>query len=704
MGKRSRVRVEHPDVQKTTHSNILENGFGGGAWGGVGIGGGLNDFGFPGDQNTAFTPAISNPTTAFINLRWFLVSNDRQFLSEMYVELGLVQAIVDIPVDDALRGGVEIKSKELSEEQLEELTNSVDRDDDLTTVGQGAKWTRHYGGGGILILTDQDPKEPLSMDQIGPDDPLEFRAVDMWELFWDKSNTQGYDPSIQSEDFDFYTYYGLPVHKSRVMRMVGITAPSFIRPRIRGWGVSVIETLIRSLNQYLKATDLGFQVLDEFKIDVYKIKNLVNTLMQPQGFSSVRKTIAQINRMKNYQNAIVIDSEDEYIQKQLSFSGLAETMQGIRMQVASDMRMPMIKLFGTPATGLNAGDEDSIEVYNSMVESQVRNKIKYIILRMLEIKCQKLFGFVPEDLSLSFKPLRVMSEEQEQKIKDSKLKRLIDAKTAGLISPDEARDGINRAKVFDISLTGPAPVPVSQSMPGMPQPGPDGGEQSQSMGGYNQDTVREGTNDPYIPEDTDNPGADRLDSRKPRATTVGGAPKDIMKKSGAPKTDSAPPPPRSSDEPDSIARFKPKKETSTKTKMNAIPSISSVYAHTPVDPPEADGLPPGTTDPRAPVVKKYTGRQLANRFFALNSIDFDKASYELDGGDGWIDSRRLGFYEHVGDPGLLSRCKDESRQAYGSENEKFTLWLYLKKGGKIKEFEYNAQEEEGGRRSTHGAR
>src|SRR5580698_1305599 len=208
----------------------------------------------------------------------------------------------------------------------------------------------------------------------------------MWELFWDKQNTEGYDPAIQTEDFEYYNYYGEQIHKSRVMRLKGFTSPSFIRPRLRGWGFSVVEVLVGSLNQYLKATDLSFQVLDEFKIDVFKIKNLVNTLMSPMGQQKVNQRVQMANYQKNYQNALVMDSEDDWDHKQLSFAGLAETMAGIRMQVAADMRMPITKLFGTSASaGIGNTDQNDMENYNSMVESQVRNKSKYDVLRICEI-------------------------------------------------------------------------------------------------------------------------------------------------------------------------------------------------------------------------------------------------------------------------------------------------------------------------------
>lgn len=398
-----------------------------------------------------FGQQLSQPTTVFKNLRWYLVSNERQLLSEAYAEIGLIQAICDIPVDDGLRGGVTIKSKQLDESQIEELQVSMERDDDLNTAGTGIKWNRLYGGGGVLIVTDQDPSLPLDVEAIKPDSALSFRAVDMWELFWNAQNIEGYSPELQDEEFEYYDYYSKKLHKSRVEVMKGITTPSFIRPRLRGWGVSVVETLVRSINQYLKATDLTFEVLDEFKLDIYKIKNLTNSLLSPNAGAAVRRRIQAANAEKNFQSAITMDSEDDYIQKQLSFAGLAEVMGQIRMQVASDMRMPMSKLFGIGSQGFSSG-EDDIENYNSMVESQVRNKCKFIILRMIELKCQKFFGFIPDDLAIEFEPLRILSAEQEENVKTQKFARLMQAQQVGLISEQEFRDACNKDNLFSVQL------------------------------------------------------------------------------------------------------------------------------------------------------------------------------------------------------------------------------------------------------------
>jgi hypothetical protein len=266
----------------------------------------------------------------------------------------------------------------------------------------------------------------------------------------------------QNVAVEYYNYYGVELHHSRVMLMIGIEAPSFVRPKLRGWGVSVVETLVRSINQYLKATDLSFEVLDEFKLDVYKIKNLANTLLSPGGTEAIQRRVTIANRQKNYQNALTMDSEDDFDHKQLSFSGLAEVMSGIRMQVASDMRMPLTKLFGISAAGFSSG-EDDIENYNAMVEGQVREKCKYEVLKMLEYRCQQLFGVIPDDLTVDFKPMRILSSEQEENVKTQKFNRLLAAKTAGEITSEEFRDACNRDALLSIQLEGEVSLEVEDT-------------------------------------------------------------------------------------------------------------------------------------------------------------------------------------------------------------------------------------------------
>lgn len=696
----------------------------------------FNPFNMPSGSGFPGTEQISNTDTLFKNLRWYLVSNFRQLLSELYVEIGLVQTVVDIPVDDAFRGGVEIKSQQLDEDQLAELAAKLDREDDFTTAAQACKWTRLFGGAGIIILTDQDPEEPLDVKAIGPDTPLEFRAVDMWELFWDKQNTEGYNPSTQEQNFEHYSYYGEKVHKSRVLRLKGMAAPSFIRPRLRGWGFSVVEILVRSINQYLKATDLGFEVLDEFKVDVYKIKNLVNTLMSPNGQQKISQRVQLANYQKNYQNAVVMDSEDDWDHKQLSFAGLAEAMQGIRMQVAADMRFPITKLFGQSVSGgMGNTDQNDMENYNAMVESQVRGKIKYDILRLIEIRCQQLFGVVPDDLTITFKPLRELSAEQQENVKTQKFNRLAQAKERGDISTIEFREACNKGALFDITLdvTADELNPEDPQIEGIladdgePEPGEEGGPEAEG-----EDAVK---------------NAEWEEDKHPRADDGkfgaggGGAsektPKGKAKKPAKAAGESAgafkgfaetKAPERSGDRggsekfalyfakaaaatnPKEKELFEAKRDEALAAHKAAVVDYNKMLK----EGKDKKDITPEQQKEISDKVSKFMGEilkreVLRNALYRLgmeimpapytslerivrtmfkaiaNSAEFDKASYEADGGDDWIHPGRKELFENPGnvDEALWARAKQASQAALGEIRWQFVVFMYKKLGGKF---------------------
>lgn len=390
---------------------------------------------------------LSQTTTQYLNLRYYLISNDRSLLSWMYNEHGIVQTLVDQPVDDAFRDGFSIKTDLADEDEVREIDSYLEKTRFVETVKDAVKWSRLFGGGAILIMTDQKPDTPLEPSQISENSNLEFRAVDMWELM---GAEQGMDAAGYI-DPEYYMYYGKRIHKSRVYRICGKTPPSFIRRQARGWGVSVCEKLVRSINQFMKNQNVIFELMDEAKVDVYKIDGFTTALSNPQGTEAITKRVQLANQVKNFQNAIVMDKEDEYDQKQINFAGMSEVLKQIREQLAADLKMPVTKLFGISSSGFNSG-EDDIENYNAMIESEIRSQIKYILIDLLGLVFLKHGIAIPEDLSVEFSQLRMMSTEQEEMAKTNEYNRIISAFQSGLISGEEAQQAINKANLMPIII------------------------------------------------------------------------------------------------------------------------------------------------------------------------------------------------------------------------------------------------------------
>lgn len=406
-------------------------------------------FGTWGMASNPFSPQNSRLDTMFINTRWALVTNFRSILSEAYAEFGIVQTLVDQPVSDAFRSGYIVKTDQLDDSQKRKLYYYVERNRVNETIEEALNWSRLFGGGGIIINTDQKPDTPLDYSKITEDTPLEFLAADMWELYTD---IPMWNPWENMSQASVYNYYGMRLNRSRVLPIMGKKPPSFIRNRLRGWGMSELERVIRSINSYLKNQDLIFELLDEAKIDVYQLNGFNSAMLTAQGTKVAEKRVQTANTLKSYLNALVLDTSDKYEQKQLSFNGLSDILNQIRQGVAADLKMPLTKLFGVSAAGFNSG-EDDIENYNSMIESEVRSKAKPVVVEVLGVICQKLFGFVPDDMNIEFKSLRILSAEQEENMKNSKFNRLIEAVANGLATPEQFMIGCNNDDLLPITFT-----------------------------------------------------------------------------------------------------------------------------------------------------------------------------------------------------------------------------------------------------------
>jgi hypothetical protein len=112
-------------------------------------------------------------------------------------------------------------------------------------------------------------------------------------------------------------------------------------------------------------------------------------------------------------------------------------MQG-RMDLAAALRFPLTKLFGDSSTGFGGG-QDAQENYNSVV-SGMREGAEPILLEVAGLRCQQRFGFLPEDLSLEWKPLREMDGPDEAQVQEAKSKRVLDYFDRDLMDGKEASE------------------------------------------------------------------------------------------------------------------------------------------------------------------------------------------------------------------------------------------------------------------------
>jgi len=461
--------------------------------------------------------AINSTAVLAAQIRREFVTLDRALLSSLYQQFGIVQALIEVPVLDAFRGGVKLSAYERAvapepikkksifkiftmfneadpakdnakdnkpdvdsrmfderkkwEEEQDRAAGELKKSDDnflrrsitpeelrmleiyikremiWDKVQEAEKWKRLFGGSGIVILDGKDPSTPINLEAINQDTPLEFYVADNWELSASSTTLNSVDWMSEQP----FTYYGHKIHKSRVIVFNGKKWPSLWRSVGRGWGMSALEPLIRTLNKGIKNENLIFELQDEAKIDVFKLNDFNDSMLDPDSTAAVQNRLQLGQTVKNYMKAIVLDGQDEYSQKQIHFNGLAELKEDNRVDMAADARITMTKLYGTTPAGFNSGESDR-ESYADSVESEIRIPLEPNIIKLLEIVGRKVLGKTL-DFGIEFQPLIRTTEYEAEKTKTLRLANLNEGSIWGRVNNVEWTKAVNASNIFGTEIS-----------------------------------------------------------------------------------------------------------------------------------------------------------------------------------------------------------------------------------------------------------
>lgn len=406
---------------------------------------------------TSFNPLFQSNIAAPLSINF-------TFLNYFYKTHGIIQTAIEQPVLDALNSGdqsgagILLKSRIMDEEDLDTLMAFMDDEDIWGVIANAKVWARLFGGGAIIVNDGaKDFSQPLATD--GPLPVLKLYAASRWELgsphklsdanaVVDQNTPWEYG----SANDDFYLYYGMRLHKSRVITLNGKEAPWMVRWQLQGWGMSEIEKMVEDFNLYVKTRNVLFDLLNEAKVDVFMIEGMRDMLITEGGSQKMLQRIGTVQQAKNMNNALLLDKNDEYLQKQLTFTGISEVMKENRMAIASAVKMPISKIFGVGATGFSSG-EDDIENYNSMVQSTVRATLRKPIRQVLDLVMRHLWGAPVEDYKIAFKPLRVMSAKDEEDIKDKKFNRGMGMVDHQMMTSQEMGDLCHKENLINVETS-----------------------------------------------------------------------------------------------------------------------------------------------------------------------------------------------------------------------------------------------------------
>ncbi len=335
---------------------------------------------------------------------------------EMWRGDDVVAKVVEVLPSEATRGGFEVKTGD--KEQAEAIDKYLEDLDAFHYVRRAAEYERAYGGGALFPLVNdgQDLAQPLNLDRAQSIEELvllEPRELQPWrwangkvEVWRMQKFVEGGAPPV-----------ALYIHSSRLIIFPGVrVTEQAVYGAMPGWGDSILTRMKRVLRDFGIAWDAAGALIVDFSQGVFSMEGLNDLIARDKEKAVVRRLqIADIAR--SVVKMMVVDAKDKFERKQTPMSGFPETLDRFGQRLSAATGMPVTKLLGVSAAGLNATGEGDEKNWHAVVAAFQSDRLTKPFTRLIEIslRCKNgpTGGKLPDTWSIEWLPLDVPSAKEE---------------------------------------------------------------------------------------------------------------------------------------------------------------------------------------------------------------------------------------------------------------------------------------------------
>ena len=378
------------------------------------------------------------------------MTDNYALLNSLYRDNWVVQNVVGLMADDMLREWYQLKGGATPEQQ--DALDQVERRTQLRArLNEGLRWGRLYGGAAGLIQVEgqEDLSKPLDLELVYPGSFRGLYILDRWQGITPNMELvfEGGDPIPESYSItDAEGRTVVNVHHSRVIRFTGRDLPFLERVAEMYWGESEVEALYKDVvahdNVSANMAALTFQA----NVNTMEVKGMEQMLSMAspevqRRFWAVMQ--AQSVLRTNYGTQLV-EQGTKLTNTQYHFNGLQEVYESMCLNLCGASHYPMTKLFGRSPGGLNSTGESDLQNYYDYVDSQREAKLRPALEKLLPVLCMSAWGFVPDDLAVTFPPLWTPTAKELAEIAKTKSEAIVSGYQAGLLNVDTAQKELKK--------------------------------------------------------------------------------------------------------------------------------------------------------------------------------------------------------------------------------------------------------------------
>lgn len=424
------------------------------------------------EQNDAFRDdgyidiAKKIGTKAVGNTGFNLTLVDDKTIASLYVGNGLTRRYIDLLVDDMTRQWIDIP--EDTDGLLMKYLKNIKAKKEVKNAVRCAK----LFGGSVIFMVIEDgklPNEPVDINAIKSVSKLKhfsrkFVTIDLLNYYNNAMQSNYGDP----EYFTILDVNSTPqiVHESRCLVFKGEYYPAFelaVQPGYeRFWGLSVMQSLHETFEDYGLALQALLRTFQKFNIDVLKIKNIMGLLSNPDGKRLMDARIQIFDLAKSVSNTLLLDSDESFETVSQQLTGAADAFTKIQETVSAMTGVPSNILMGTALKGMNKDGSGEMRIYYDKIKSeQEEDMLPQLEKLTYYIKLAKDSKLSSEtDYDIKFNSLWQQTEEEIVNMRAKQAETDERYINMGVMDPDEVRQNRfgNGHYSIETNVEGDAPI------------------------------------------------------------------------------------------------------------------------------------------------------------------------------------------------------------------------------------------------------
>jgi uncharacterized protein len=385
---------------------------------------------------------------------WIWSYIDPQQVEAAYRTNWLVRKVVDIPAKDMTREG---RAWQAEKDVIEKLEVEEKRLGLWPKLLRVLILARLFGGGALYLSTgDSDTMQPLVPERIGKGGLRFVHVLNRHELsLGPKITNPESEWRGQPEYFQINTsdaaFQHVKIHPSRMVCFIGQAAPEgarFTQSDSWFWGDPIQQSIDDAVKNAITAADGFAALIDEAKLDIIKIKDMMEQVGTQEYEDRLLRRLALANAGKSTHRALILDGDDEWEQRQVTWAGIPAVIAQYLEIVAGAADIPVTRLLGQSPKGLQSTGKGEQEDYHDKVEGDQGEYLQPQLEQIDAALIPSALGSRPSDVYWEFNPLDEPDEAQESEI-DKRVAETLKIYADMAVFQDEALSEIAKNKMIE---------------------------------------------------------------------------------------------------------------------------------------------------------------------------------------------------------------------------------------------------------------